>query len=533
MEDKNVSSSLSHHDEKVQMDKQDTVSTMTATTNNNNDTTTTVTEVVSPSITHGDDDDNDDAKTKSVLVKKWWEFWKTDTSDVDPHSFSRAKKNLILFIIASAGTMAPISSTVYYPALVDVQYDLNTTDTAVNASVALFVFVVAIFPLMWASWSDKNGRRNIYILSFAITVVGTILCAVSVNIAMLIVFRGVSAIGASSVQSMGAGTLSDIFDSHERGRAYAWYVLGPIMGPAIGPIIGGFLTEAFGWRATFWFSACLGFGILLLILFFLPETFRPKEKDPSITSEKEENGEENPEPQEKHRRKFRITNPLAPLRFLLLTNVSLSVLYLGILFGVYYLLNTSFAWVFANQYKLDSGIIGACYLPAAVGGMIGGNIGGRLSDYVYNRNVKKAQENNQETNPEMRISIPILSIAALFLLGVLTGYGWTTKQNVHYAAPMVFSFFVSGSIMLPHVTLTTYLVDSHRSRGASITSCNNLSRYIFAGVGSLTSSDLMRAMGTGILFTGCGALILILGAPVIYVKLNPQKWAAQRKQMGL
>ena len=71
-------------------------------------------------------------------------------------------------------------------------------------------------------------------MSFAITVVGTILCAVSVNIAMLIVFRGVSAIGASSVQSMGAGTLSDIFDSHERGRAYAWYVLGPIMGPAIG-----------------------------------------------------------------------------------------------------------------------------------------------------------------------------------------------------------------------------------------------------------------------------------------------------------
>ena len=90
---------------------------------------------------------------------------------------------------------------------------------------------------------------------------------------------------------------------------------------------------------------------------------------------------------------------------------------------------------------LDSGIIGACYLPAAVGGMIGGNIGGRLSDAVYNRAVKRAMDNQQEKNPEMRISTPILSAAALFLLGVLTGYGWTITQNVHYAAPMVFSFF--------------------------------------------------------------------------------------------
>lgn len=34
--------------------------------------------------------------------------------------------------------------------------------------------------------------------------------------------------------SMGAGTLADIFEAHERGRAYSWYVLGPIFGPAVG-----------------------------------------------------------------------------------------------------------------------------------------------------------------------------------------------------------------------------------------------------------------------------------------------------------
>lgn len=43
------------------------------------------------------------------------------------------------------------------------------------------------------------GRRPIYLVSFAIAIIGSICCAVSVNIAMLIVFRAVSAVGASSV----------------------------------------------------------------------------------------------------------------------------------------------------------------------------------------------------------------------------------------------------------------------------------------------------------------------------------------------
>lgn len=99
------------------------------------------------------------------------------------------------------------------------------------------------------------GRRPIYLVSFAIAIVGSICCAVSVNIAMLIVFRAVSAVGASSVRlllcrsiqsylyipffmiqvmSLGAGSLADCFEAHERGRAYSFYVVGPIAGPAIG-----------------------------------------------------------------------------------------------------------------------------------------------------------------------------------------------------------------------------------------------------------------------------------------------------------
>lgn len=106
---------------------------------------------------------------------------------------------------------------------------------------------------------------------------------------------------------------------------------------------------------------------------------------------------------------------------------------------MYYLVNTTFAWTFANQYHLDSGTVGLCYLPLAAGGMLGGNLGGRISDRVYNRNMAKAGP-NAEATPEMRLSIPVLSGVCLLNLGALVGYGWTLQENVHYAAPICFCF---------------------------------------------------------------------------------------------
>ena len=61
--------------------------------------------------------------------------------------------------------------------------------------------------------------------------VGSVCCAASVNAEMFIVFRAFSAIGSSSAMSMGAGTISDIYEPHERGRAFAYYVMGALLGP--------------------------------------------------------------------------------------------------------------------------------------------------------------------------------------------------------------------------------------------------------------------------------------------------------------
>lgn len=150
--------------------------------------------------------------------------------------------------------------------------EFDVSSTVVNLSVAFYMLAMSIFPLWWSSFSETLGRRTIYLSSFLLNVIFSLVSGMSVNIAMLIVFRVLSGGAAASVQAVGAGTIADIWESAERGRAMGFFYLGPLMGPLIAPIVGGALAEGFGWRSTVWFLTCYGAVVLILILFALPET---------------------------------------------------------------------------------------------------------------------------------------------------------------------------------------------------------------------------------------------------------------------
>ncbi|GMF08062.1 unnamed protein product [Ambrosiozyma monospora] len=101
---------------------------------------------------------------------------------------------------------------------------------------------------------------------------------------MLIGFRVLSGGCAASVQSIGAGTISDLYEITERGTAMGVFYLGVLGGPLLAPIIGGAITQnnSLGWRATQWFLVILSGCSLLLILFFLPETLRKQDSKEAI-----------------------------------------------------------------------------------------------------------------------------------------------------------------------------------------------------------------------------------------------------------
>lgn len=145
-----------------------------------------------------------------------------------------------------------------------------TKSIIASLTVSIYLLGFVIGPLFVSPLSEVYGRLPVYHIGNVIYLAFTIGCALSKNTAQFLVFRFISGCAASIPNTIGGGTVADIYPASERGKALALFALGPLLGPVsiffllkcnrlysnigqvIGPVIGGFVTQYLGWRWTFW-----------------------------------------------------------------------------------------------------------------------------------------------------------------------------------------------------------------------------------------------------------------------------------------
>lgn len=202
----------------------------------------------------------------------------------DARELPTSLRRFIVFIIAFCAMLGPMGTSILLPASDDAVENLKTNITMLNIAIGVYLITLGVIPLWWSNFSERHGRRSIYIISFIMYLCFTIGCALAKDVNMLIGFRVLSGGCAASVQSVGAGTIGDLYPITKRGAAMGLFYLGPLAGPLLSPIIGGAITSnpRFGWRATQWFLICLSGGCCILIIFFLPETLRKQDNKDAI-----------------------------------------------------------------------------------------------------------------------------------------------------------------------------------------------------------------------------------------------------------
>jgi MFS family permease len=104
--------------------------------------------------------------------------------------------------------------------------------------VSVYVLRNGIGPLILAPLSEVYGRAPVHHITNGLFVICIAMCAISVNLPMLIVFRFLAGSMGAAVLTLGGGTITDLVVAEERGTAMAVWSLGPLLGPVVGPIAG-------------------------------------------------------------------------------------------------------------------------------------------------------------------------------------------------------------------------------------------------------------------------------------------------------
>jgi multidrug resistance protein len=337
----------------------------------------------------------------------------------------------------------------------------------------MYMLSMSIFPLWWSSFSETLGRRTIYFVSFAFFTIWSIVAAISTSIGMLIVMRILSGGAAASVQAVGAGTIADIWEPRERGRAMGIFYLGPLLGPLLAPIIGGALAEAWGWRSTQWFQAIYGGVLLIVLTFCLPETLGkltpitlPQQAVRDKTTRQAELSRVSTR-QSVHQKtkkaaaifKRCIIDPLSVIGFLRFPAVFLTVYLASIAFGTLYILNVSIQKTFSEPpYNFSVIIVGLTYIPGSLGYLAASLIGGKWTDAIMHREARAAGRYDESgkliLRPEDRMRENAMLAAAMFPAGLLW-YGWASDRGVFWIVPLMANFFFGFGSMIIFGTATT------------------------------------------------------------------------------
>ncbi|KAF3491755.1 MFS multidrug transporter [Arthroderma uncinatum] len=438
----------------------------------------------------------------------------------NPKLYNRKAKWFITFVVAIAAAAAPMGSAIFLPGLSEVANTFNTTATVTNLSVALYMLSISIFPLWWSSFSERLGRRSIYLASFALFTLWSILSAISVSITMLIIMRVLAGGAAASVQAVGAGTIADIWDPVDRGRAMGIFYLGPLCGPLIAPILGGIFTQAWGWRSTQWFLTIYGGLVLVFILFALPETLAIRKPLPPAEPETQESAAERTLSRVSSRQvvqqttrllnifKIVIIDPLKIILYIRFPAVALTVYYASIAFGCLYVMNISIEVTFSRDpYNFSTLIVGLLYVPSALGYIVASLGGGPWMDSIMKREARRA--NRVDANgryifiPEDRMRENAW-LGALIFPSALIWYGWTSENGVHWFPTILANFFFGLGSMIIFSMSTTMLTEFMPNRSSAGVALNNFMRNIASCVGGIVAAPIIDAIGNGWLFTILG-----------------------------
>ncbi|WCG84960.1 multidrug effflux MFS transporter [Pectobacterium sp. A5351] len=177
-----------------------------------------------------------------------------------------------ILILLTLVLLGPLGIDIYLPLIPAIAVALNSPESLIQSTVALFILIMGLGQLLAGPLVDKYGRRPMALTGVIIYIIGAIMAALATNATLFVLSRLFQGMAVCCTAVAIFSSVRDKLNGDDAARTYGFLNGTLNIVPALAPLFGGLLAEAFGWRSPFWFLAVYSILVLALVLRFLPET---------------------------------------------------------------------------------------------------------------------------------------------------------------------------------------------------------------------------------------------------------------------
>lgn len=416
----------------------------------------------------------------------------------NPKNFGQGRKWLITMTLGLICFIVAFGSAVVTGDMEEPLETFNVSEEVyILASITVFVLGFGFGPLAFAPFSEEIGRQPIYIVTLFVALIFIIPCALAENIATMLVCRLIDGIAFSAPMCLIGGSLADIWEGHERGKAMAVFSAAPFLGPSLGPLFGGLLGDYTStWRWIYWtFLIIAGVGYILLLL-LVPETHHQTLLKRRAKKLRKLTGDDRYRAiSELKVRTFKEKVNESLLRPMILLGeliVFLVTLYMSVVYGLLYMFFFAYPVVYMEGKGWSATMTGVMFLPIA-GGVVVATLLAPLINKDYNNKAKPYVDRGELPPPELRLR-PML-VGCWFIPAGLFSFAWSSYPHLSWAGPCFSGFGCGIGFLSLYNPANNYIVDSYQHYAASGLAAKTFVRSIWGACVPLFTVQMYHKLG--------------------------------------
>jgi MFS family permease len=176
---------------------------------------------------------------------------------ISPPHGANLRTRLTVPVLAMCGTLMAVMQTVVVPLLPDLPRLTHSSPGAVSWMVTATLLAGAVLTPVLGRAGDMYGKRRVLTGALGLMTLGSVMCALSSDITVLIAARALQG-AAAAVVPLSISILRDELPPERRGSAVAMMSSTVGIGAALGLPLAALVVQYADWHTMFWMTSALG-----------------------------------------------------------------------------------------------------------------------------------------------------------------------------------------------------------------------------------------------------------------------------------